>query len=121
MDKKLKEAYKTISEVVNILNINNSNKRNNQSHTIRYWETQFKQIKPIKINNRRYYDDKNINILLKIQYLLKNQGMTINGVKKILSQSNLDIDEKQKKIINSTKIKFRLSKISNLLKSLKKN
>tara|TARA_B100001564_G_C20528187_1_gene618422 strand:- start:248 stop:628 length:381 start_codon:yes stop_codon:yes gene_type:complete len=121
MDNKLKESYKTISEVVNILNINNPNKQNNQSYTIRYWETQFKQIKPIKINNRRYYDHKNINILLRIQYLLKNQGMTINGVKKILSRSNLNIDEKEKKIISSLDIKFRLSKISNLLKSIKKN
>ena len=121
MDNKLKEAYKTISEVVNILNINNPNKPNNQSHTIRYWETQFKQIKPIKINNRRYYDDKNINILLKIQYLLKNQGMTIKGVKKILSKSNLDIDVKEKKIISALNIKFRLNKINNLLKNIKKN
>ena len=121
MNNKLKESYKTISEVVNILNTNNPNKQNNQSHTIRYWETQFKQIKPIKINNRRYYDNKNINILLKIQYLLKNQGMTINGVKKILGRVNLDIDDKEKKIIRSIDIKYRLSKISNLLKSIKKN
>mgnify|MGYP000014392171 CR=1 FL=1 len=121
MNNKLKESYKTISEVVNILNTNNPNKQNNQSHTIRYWEKQFKQIKPIKINNRRYYDYKNINILLKIQYLLKNQGMTINGVKKILSRSNFNIDEKEKKIITSLDIKFRLNKINNLLKSIKKN
>ena len=121
MNNKLKESYKTISEVVNILNTNNPNKQNNQSHTIRYWETQFKQIKPIKINNRRYYDNKNINILLKIQYLLKNQGMTINGVKKILSKSNLNIDDDEKKIINSLNIKFRINKINNLLKNIKKD
>ena len=101
MNNKLKESYKTISEVVNILNTNNQKKLNNHTHTLRYWEKQFKQIKPIKINNRRYYDYKNINILLKIQYLLKNQGMTINGVKKILSRSNFNIDEKEKKIISS--------------------
>ena len=121
MTNKLKNSYKTISEVVKLLNLENPKKLNNQSHTIRYWETQFKQIKPIKINNRRYYDYKNINILLKIQYLLKNQGMTINGVKKILSRSNFNIDEKEKKIITSLDIKFRLNKINNLLKSIKKN
>tara|TARA_B100001057_G_scaffold466838_1_gene524368 strand:+ start:1278 stop:1643 length:366 start_codon:yes stop_codon:yes gene_type:complete len=121
MDNKLKKSYKTIGQVVNLLNINNPNKQNNQSHTIRYWETQFKQIKPIKINNRRYYDNKNIDILLKIQYLLKNQGMTINGVKKILSKRNLDIDEKEKKIISSLNIKLRLNKINNLIKNIKKN
>ena len=120
MKYKNKDSYKTISEVVKLLNINNQN-TNNQSHTLRYWETQFKQIKPIKIKNRRYYDNKNINILLKIQYLLKNQGMTINGVKKILDSNNLDIDDKEKKIINSFNIKFRINKINNLIRNLKKN
>ena len=120
MNNKLKESYKTISEVVNILNTNNPNKQHNQSHTIRYWEKQFKQIKPIKINNRRYYDKKNIDILLKIQYLLKNQGMTINGVKKFLNNNYFDVDDNEKKIINTYNIKFRLNKINNLIKNIKK-
>ena len=53
--------------------------------------------------------------------MLKNQGMTINGVKKILNSNNLDIDENDKKIINSLNIKYRLNKINNLLKNLKKD
>ena len=73
------------------------------------------------MNHRRYYNQKNIDILYKIQYLLKNQGMTINGVKKILNSNNLDIDENDKKIINSLNIKYRLNKINNLLKNLKKD
>ena len=121
MTNKLKNSYKTISEVVKLLNIKSQNKINNQTHTLRYWESQFKQIKPIKINNRRYYDQKNIDILLKIQYLLKIQGMTINGVKRFLNNENLNIDENHKKIISSLNIKFRLNKINNLLKNLKKN
>tara|TARA_Y100000816_G_C25929027_1_gene484457 strand:- start:26 stop:391 length:366 start_codon:yes stop_codon:yes gene_type:complete len=121
MKNKLKESYKTISEVVRLLNSNNSSNVNSQSHTIRYWETQFKQIRPIKINNRRYYNQKNIETILKIQYLLKNQGMTINGVKKILNNNNIDIDENEKKIISSLNIKYRLNKINNLIKNLKKN
>ncbi len=121
MTNKLKNSYKTISEVVKLLNLENPKKLNNQSHTIRYWETQFKQIKPIKINNRRYYDQKNVDTLLKIQYLLKKQGMTIAGVKKILDNGNLDIDENNKKIINSLNIKYRLNKINNLIKNLKKD
>ena len=121
MKYKFKDKYKTISQVVKILNTNTQKKLNNQTHTLRYWEKQFKQIKPMKINNRRYYDKKNIDILLKIQYLLKNQGMTINGVKKILNSNNLDIDENDKKIINSLNIKYRLNKINNLLKNLKKD
>ena len=120
MTEKLRNSYKTISEVVKILNINSSNKKANQSHTIRYWESQFKQIKPKIINKRRYYDQKNIDILLKIQYLLKNQGMTIKGVKKFLNNNNFDIDENEKKIIKSYNIKFRLNKINNLIKNLKK-
>ena len=119
MEYKFKDSYKTISEVVRLLNMNTKKKSNNQTHTLRYWEKQFKQIKPIKINNRRYYDQKNIDILLKIQYLLKKQGMTINGVKKFLN-NNFDIDENEKKIINSYNIKFRLNKINNLIKNLKK-
>tara|TARA_Y100001958_G_C20990966_1_gene378535 strand:+ start:298 stop:660 length:363 start_codon:yes stop_codon:yes gene_type:complete len=120
MKYKFKDTYKTISQVVKILNTNTQKKNNNQAHTLRYWEKQFKQIKPIKINNRRYYDKKNIDILLKIQYLLKNQGMTINGVKKFLNNNNFDIDDNEKKFINSYSIKFRLNKINNLIKNLKK-
>tara|TARA_B100000963_G_scaffold289385_1_gene258865 strand:+ start:1746 stop:2111 length:366 start_codon:yes stop_codon:yes gene_type:complete len=121
MDKKFKDAYKTISEVVEILNSNNLDNKNNQSHTIRFWETQFKQIKPKIINKRRYYDQKNIDLLLRIQFLLKNQGLTINGVKKFLNNNNLNIDENEKKIISSLNIKYRLNKINNLVKNLKKS
>ena len=121
MDKKFKNSYKTISEVVEILNSNNLDNKNNQSHTIRFWETQFKQIKPKIINKRRYYDQKNIDLLLRIQFLLKNQGLTINGVKKFLNNNNLNIDENEKKIISSLNIKYRLNKINNLIKNLKKS
>ncbi len=116
-----KNSYKTISEVVKILNLNCLDNKNNKPHTLRFWEKQFKQIKPKKINNRRYYDQKNIDVLLKIQFLLKNQGMTINGVKKILNSNNLNIDENEKKNINSMNIKYRINKIYNLVKYLKKN
>ena len=121
MSYKNKDSYKTISEVVEILNKNNLKNYENHTHTIRYWETQFKQIKPKKINNRRYYNTNDINILLKIQYLLKDQGMTINGVKKILNTNTLNIDEKEKKNISSLNIKYRLNRINNLVKNLKKN
>ena len=117
---KFKDSYKTISETVEILNINNPRTKNNQTHTLRYWETQFKQIKPKKINNRRYYDKKNIDLLLKIQFLLKTQGMTINGVKKILDNNDLNIDENLKKNITSHDIKFRLNRINSLIKNIKK-
>ena len=114
-------AYKTIGEVAKILNLKSNDKGALPTHVIRFWETQFKQIKPKIINKRRYYDQKNIDLLLRIQFLLKNQGLTINGVKKILNNKNLDIDENEKKIINSLNIKYRLNKINNLIKNLKKS
>ena len=72
--------------------INLVNKKNGKlsTHTIRFWEKEFKQIKPfIFSGKRRYYDDKTILILKKIQFLLKNKGMTIEGVKNTL---NLNIN-----------------------------
>ena len=62
--KKSSKAYKTIGEVAEILELDSiGNKKN--THTIRYWESEFKQIKPIIINKRRHYDDKNIDVLKK--------------------------------------------------------
>ncbi len=119
VSKKINSSYKTISEVLNILNSNIDTQKKNELHTIRFWETQFKQLNPKRINNRRYYDNKNIDILLKIQFLLKNQGMTISGVKKKLDTDNLNIDLNEKKNISSTNIKIRLNKINKLLKDLK--
>ena len=75
--------YKTIGEVAEILNLVNKKKGTLSTHTIRFWEKQFKQIKPkIFSGNRRYYDENTILILKKIKFLLKDKGMTLNGVKK---------------------------------------
>ena len=65
-----KEAYKTIGEVTKILNLRSRRNKSIPTHTIRFWEKEFKQIKPkIFIGNRRYYDEKNIQLLKKIHYL----------------------------------------------------
>ena len=117
--KKTDNSYKTIGEVAEILNLSKSQNSKNSTHTIRFWEKEFKQIKPKIINKRRYYDKKNMNILKKIHFLLKNQGMTISGVKKYLNNENFDIDGKENKIINHTNLKFRLNKINNLIKEIK--
>ena len=114
-------AYKTISEVAKILNMKSNDKGVLPTHVIRFWETQFKQIKPKILNsNRRYYDEKTINILKKVKFLLKEQGMTINGVKKILNnEDSLKLDEIADKSIRTTNLKNKLLKISNKLKELK--
>ena len=120
MDKSDK-AYKTIGEVAKILNLKLNNKGVLPTHIIRFWETQFKQIKPKILNsNRRYYDEKTINILKKIKFLLKDQGMTINGAKKLLNNEvSLKLDEIADKSIRAENLKKKLLKISNKLKELK--
>ena len=114
-------AYKTIGEVARILNLESNNKGVLPTHVIRFWETQFKQIKPKILNsNRRYYDEKTINLLKKVKFLLKEQGMTINGVKKILNnEDSLKLDEIADKSIRTENLRNKLLKISNKLKELK--
>ena len=114
-------AYKTIGEVVKILNLKSRNSQSSPTHTIRYWEKEFKQIKPKIFNgNRRYYDQKNIELLKKVHFLLKEQGMTINGVKKILNkEDSLNLDETADKSISAENLKNKLLKISNKIKNLK--
>ena len=119
---KLDSAYKTIGEVAKILNLKSNNKGNLPTHVIRFWETQFKQIKPKIFNsNRRYYDEKTINLLKKVKFLLKDQGMTINGVKKILNnEDSLKLDEIANNSIKADNLRNKLNKISSIIKNIKK-
>ena len=117
-------AYKSIGEVAKLLNLVNKKNGNLKTHTIRFWEKEFKQIKPkILAGKRRYYDQNSILLLKKIQFLLKDQGMTINGVKKLLNNNkSLKLDEMSNNSIrdDNFKIKTKLKKILNLAKELKK-
>ena len=115
-------AYKSIGEVARILDLVNSKKGTLNTHTIRFWESEFKQIKPkILSGNRRYYNKETIEILKKVKYLLKEQGMTIKGVKKVLNSNNsLKLDELSNNSINADySIKNKLKKISSLIKQIK--
>ena len=124
MDKfKENSKYKTIGEVAKILSLYNKKNGSLSTHTIRFWEKEFKQIKPkIFSGNRRYYDDNLINTLKRIQFLLKDKGMTLIGVKKVLNSENSDIDElynttiKQKDIIKS-----KLKNIKKIITNIKDN
>ena len=120
MDKEF-NSYKTIGEVVKILGLKSKKGLGNPSHIIRYWEKEFKQIKPKILNgNRRYYDKKNIELLKKVHFLLKEQGMTINGVKKILSNNEpLKLDEMSNHSIKASDLKKKIERISNIVKKLK--
>ena len=121
---KLKEdsKYKTIGEVAEILNLVNSKNGSLSTHTIRFWEKEFKQIKPkIFSGNRRYYDEKSINLLKKIKFLLKDKGMTLNGVKKVLNSNESELDDFVNSSINKKYIlKSKIKKIKNLILDIKK-
>ena len=117
-------AYKSIGEVAKLLNLINQKDGKPNTHTIRFWETEFKQLKPKKLSgNRRYYDQNAVSILKKIKYLLKEKGLTINGAKKILDNPNfikLDEDKKNSISVDSKRIKNKLMNISNIIKDIKK-
>tara|TARA_X000001036_G_C20536031_1_gene748257 strand:+ start:314 stop:718 length:405 start_codon:yes stop_codon:yes gene_type:complete len=124
---KTESSYKTIGEIAKELGLVNKNTGSLQTHTIRYWESQFKQIRPIvKAGNRRYYSKKNIENLKKIKYLLKDRGLTIKGVKKLLRETNINsLDDNMNldvyKHHNNKKniIKNKIKKISSIIKELK--
>ncbi len=115
------QAYKTIGEVVKILDLKTRSGHKTPTHTIRYWEKEFKQIKPkILSGNRRYYDKFNVDLLKKIKFLLKDQGMTINGVKKLLNTSHTNqLDEISNKSIRADNLRNKISNISKIIRDLK--
>ena len=120
--KKSSKAYKTIGEVADLLNLINPKTGKVSTHTLRFWEKEFKQIKPkIFAGRRRYYDNVTIEILKSIKYLLKDKGMTIKGVKMYLLNDESDLDEANNTTINTKNIlKSKLNKISKIIKQLKK-
>ena len=125
MIKKSSAQYRTIGQVAKDLQLTDKKSGNLKTHTIRFWETQFKQLKPtIRAGNRRYYSQKDFQIIKTIAYMLKDKGLTIRGAKKILNTSNLkhlddDVDFDVNKLINTDKLKERLQKINKLIRDLK--
>jgi DNA-binding transcriptional MerR regulator len=124
MNVKKENAYKSIGEVAKLLNLVSQKTGKLNTHTIRFWEKEFRQIRPkIFSGKRRYYDNKTIEILKKIKFLLKERGMTINGVKKyLINQNSFDLDEFSNTSINSknNNLKSQIEKISKLVKEIKK-
>ena len=121
-------SYKTIGEITKELGLIDKKTGRLQTHTIRYWETQFRQIRPrVKAGGRRYYSVKIFKIIKYIKFLLKERGLTINGAKKILNSSDThSIDDNinigiNKSDLNKTKIiKNKIKNISKIIKELKK-
>ena len=80
--KKAPEAFRTISEVSDILDT--------PAHVLRFWESKFYQIRPVKrAGGRRYYRPDDLALLAGIRLLLQDQGMTIRGVQKILQEQGV--------------------------------
>ena len=125
---KSNDAHKTIGEVTKELGLIDKKSGHLQTHTLRYWETQFKQIKPlIRAGKRRYYSKKNFQIIKLIKFLLKEKGLTINGAKKILNRpkthtiddnTNLGIYKTDFEVNKS--IKDKINKIHKIIRELKK-
>tara|TARA_B100001093_G_C26542475_1_gene890951 strand:+ start:474 stop:860 length:387 start_codon:yes stop_codon:yes gene_type:complete len=113
--------FYNISELSKILNLINSSNKKPLNHVIRYWEKEFKQVKPKKINNRRYYSLKQVETLKLIKFLLKNKGMTISGVKKILNLNINKLDVYNSDSLKADYFKSNLkNKSKNILEKIKK-
>ena len=120
-------AYKTIGEVAKELDLVNNKNGSLQTHTLRFWEKQFRQIRPsIKAGKRRYYSKKDFETIKLIKYLLKDQGLTIKGVQKILNtKKNLQLDDSlffgvnSQNLKNSKLLKSKIIKIAKIIKEIK--
>ena len=118
-----------ITELSKLLNLIDTKSKKPLNHIIRYWEKEFKQIKPKKINNRRYYSSQQVEIIKMIKFLLKNEGMTISGAKNILNLNANKLDDYNSDSLKASyyknylkdKSKSLLTKIKNLKKYGKKN
>ena len=80
----MSEKLISISDLSKYLNLISSKTKKPKNHILRYWEKEFSSIRPKKINNRRYYSAKQVEIIKRVKFLLRNKGMTILGVKNIL-------------------------------------
>ena len=113
-----------ISELSRQLNLIDPSTKKPLNHTIRYWEKEFKQIKPQIINNQRYFSQDQVKTAKLIKFLLKDKGLTIKGVKKILNSNTYKLDDHNyfslKADYLKKNIKHKSIKLLNRLEKLKK-
>ena len=113
----------SISQVAIQLGLINEKNHKPLTHTLRFWETKFKQLKPtILSGNRRYYSAKNVEVLKLIFFLLKDQGLTINGAIKLMNGRVKELDDTKSSSIKAEyykkKIRSRSKKILDKIKKL---
>ena len=102
------QAFRTISEVSSEINI--------PAHVLRFWETKFPNINPLKRSgNRRYYRPEDVKLIIRIKTLLYDNGYTVKGVQKLLKENNNKNNEQ-----NNIKEKLSsiLKDIDNIIKKL---
>ena len=111
----------SISEVAKKIGLVNKISGKPSTHTLRFWEKHFKQIRPLILNgNRRYYSSKDVEYLIFIKYLLKKERLTIEGAKLILKNRMNTLDDSRSRYIKASYLKDILKKKSyNLLKKIK--
>tara|TARA_B100000963_G_scaffold361067_1_gene394693 strand:+ start:5161 stop:5535 length:375 start_codon:yes stop_codon:yes gene_type:complete len=112
-----------ISEMSRILDLVDPVSKKPLNHILRYWEKEFKEIKPKKINNQRYYSEKQVELIKIIKFLLKNKGMTISGVKKLINSNTNKLDgyDAYSLKANYYKLKIKSKTILDKINKLKKN
>ena len=110
----------TISQLSKILKLVDPISKRPLNHILRYWEKEFKQIKPKKINNRRYYSSKQVEIIKIIKFLLKNKGMTITGVKNLINNKINELDAHDNHSLKAAYKDNLKSKSNLLLEKIKK-
>lgn len=101
------KRYFTIGEVASLCGI--------KTHVLRYWEQEFSQIRPVKRNNRRYYQQQDIHLICQIKSLLHEQGYTISGARQWLTGEQSDGDTARfKQLLRQT-----IGELEEVLKILK--
>ena len=116
--------YITIGQLAKKLNLIDEKTGKPQTHTIRFWESQFKQIKPsVRAGKRRYYSENDFEIIKKIKKLLKDYGMTSKGAKMLLDKDKTNLDVEAAFDVDSEalkgNIKERIKNLKNLITDLK--
>ena len=114
-----------ISELTELLNLDQEKGKKISNHTLRYWEKEFSQIKPKIIQKRRYYNEDQIRIIRIIRFFLKEKGLTRKGVKKVLKSNLKQLDDYKsyglKADYYKDRIRIKSKEVLERLKKLKKN
>jgi len=120
---KNKSLLLSISKTAALVGLINRKSRKPLTHTLRFWEKNFKQLKPtILSGGRRYYTTKNIEVIRMIIFLLKDQGLTISGAIKLMNGTVKELDDTIPSSIKAEyyrkNIKLKSKEILNKIKKL---